>query len=156
MVKTAIVATIGFCTKYAYATIAVSVLLAAASGYYSVKNFAINTDVNTLISEDLPWRQRELNFEKSIRDQDGNILVVVDAPTPELAALASSALADRLSNNKELFPSVTQLAGTPFFTQNGLLFHQRRKSARSRSSSPRLPPWCVCPWWIRACAVLVR
>src|SRR5215467_11221661 len=127
MVKAAIVTIIGFCTKYAYATIAVSVLLAAASGYYSVKNFAINTDVNTLISEDLPWRQRELNFEKSIRDQDGNILVVVDAPTPELAALASSALADRLSNNKELFPSVTQLAGTPFFAQNGLLFRSNEE-----------------------------
>src|SRR5712675_593475 len=127
MVKTAIVAIIGFCTRYAYATIAVSVLLAAASGYYSVKNFAINTDINTLISEDLPWRQRELNFEKSIPGQDDNILVVVDAPTPELAALASSALADKLSNNKELFPSVTQLAGTPFFAQNGLLFRSKEE-----------------------------
>jgi predicted RND superfamily exporter protein len=74
MVKAAIVTIIGFCTKYAYATIAVSVLLAAASGYYSAKNFAINTDINTLISEDLPWRQRELNFEKSLPGQDDNIL----------------------------------------------------------------------------------
>jgi hopanoid biosynthesis associated RND transporter like protein HpnN len=129
MVKAAIVTIIGFCTKYAYATIAVSVLLAAASGYYSAKNFAINTDINTLISEDLPWRQRELNFEKSIPGQDDNILIVVDAATPELAALASSALADRLSNNKELFPSVTQLTGMPFFTQNGLLFRPKEEVA---------------------------
>ncbi len=127
MVKAAIVTIIGFCTKYAYATIAVSVLLAAASGYYSAKNFAINTDINTLISEDLPWRQRELNFEKSIPGQDDNILVVVDAPTPELAALASSALADSLSDNKELFPSVTQLTGMPFFAQNGLLFRSKEE-----------------------------
>ena len=127
MVKATVVAIIRFCTKYAYATIAVSVLLAAASGYYSVQNFAINTDVNTLISEDLPWRQRELNFAKSIPGQDDNILVVVDAPTPELAALASSALADKLANNKELFPSVTQLAGRPFFAQNGLLFRSKEE-----------------------------
>jgi uncharacterized protein len=127
MVKAAIVTIIGFCTKYAYATIVVSVLLAAASGYYSAKNFAINTDINTLISEDLPWRQRELNFEKSIPGQDDNILVVVDAPTPELAALASSALADTLSDNKELFPSVAQLTGTPFFAQNGLLFRSQEE-----------------------------
>jgi uncharacterized protein len=125
MVKTAIVTIIGLCTKYAYTTIAVFVLLAAASCYYSVKNFAINTDINTLISEELPWRQRELNFEKSIPGQDDNILIVVDAPTPELAALASSALADRLATRKELFPSVTPLTGTPFFAQNGLLFRSK-------------------------------
>src|SRR5262245_23700684 len=127
MVKAAIVTIIGFCTKYAHATIAVSVLLGAASGYYSVKNFAINTDINTLISEDLPWRLRELKFEKAIPSRSDNILVVVDAPTPELAALASSALADKLSNNNELFPSVTQVAGTPFFAQNGLLFQSKEE-----------------------------
>src|SRR5262249_10903844 len=127
MVKAVIVTIIGFCTRYAYATIAVSVLLAAASGYYSVKNFAINTDINTLISEDLPWRLRELKFEKAIPSRSDNILVFVDAPTPELAALASSALADKLSNNNELFPSVTQVAGTPFFAQNGLLFQSKEE-----------------------------
>jgi len=49
MVKAAIVTIIGFCTRYAYTTIVVSVLLGASSGYYAAKNFAINTDVNTLI-----------------------------------------------------------------------------------------------------------
>ncbi len=122
MLKTTIVAIIDFCTKYAYGTIAIAVLIAAASGYYAEEHFAINTDVNTLISKNLPWRQRELAFEKSIPDRHDNILVVVDAPTPELASLARSALADKLSENKKLFPSVTQLGGTPFFAQNGLLF----------------------------------
>ncbi len=127
MVKTAIVGIINFCTKYAYATIAVSVLIAATSAYYAARHFAINTDVNALISEDLPWRKRELNFEKSIPGRYDNILVVVDAPTPELAALARSALADKLSENKILFPSVTQPGGTPFFAQNGLLFRSKEE-----------------------------
>jgi uncharacterized protein len=127
MVKTAIVTIIRFCTKYAYVTIAASVLIAAAAGFYSWRHFAINTDVNTLISENLPWRQRELQFERSIPKRYDNILVVVDAPTPELAALASSALANELSSNKKLFPSVTQLGGTPFFAQNGLLFRSKEE-----------------------------
>jgi uncharacterized protein len=127
MIKAAIVTIIGFCTKYAYATIAVSVLVACLSGFYSARNFAINTDVNTLISEDLPWRQREFNFEKSIPGHYDDILVVVNAPTPELAALASAALADKLSDNKKLFPSVTQLTGTAFFAQNGLLFRSKEE-----------------------------
>ena len=127
MVKTAIVAIIDFCTKHAYGVIALAILIAAAAGYYSERHFAINTDVNTLISEKLPWRQRELKFEKSIPDRHDNILVVVDAPTSELAALARSALADKLSGNKKLFPSVTQLGGTPFFAQNGLLFRSKEE-----------------------------
>jgi uncharacterized protein len=140
MVKAAIATTIGLCTKYAYATIAVSVLVAVVSGYYCAKNFAINTDVNTLISKDLPWRQRELNFEKSIPSHYDNILVVVDAPTPELAALARSALAEKLSYNKKLFPSVMQLAGTPFFAQNGLLFRSKEEvGAITRQLSAAAP-----------------
>ena len=127
MVQTAIVALIDFCTKYAYKTITVAMLIAAAACYYSVEHFAINTDINTLISEKLPWRQRELKFEKSVRERHDNILVVVEAPTPELAALARSALADKLSENKKLFPSVTQLGGTPFFAQNGLLFRSKEE-----------------------------
>ena len=127
MVKTAIVTIIRFCTKYAYVTIAAAVLIAAVAGFYSWKHFSINTDVNTLISENLPWRQRELQFERSIPKRYDNILVVVNAPTPELAALASSALANKLSDDKKLFPSVTQLGGTPFFAQNGLLFRSKEE-----------------------------
>jgi uncharacterized protein len=122
MLKSAIVAIIDFCTRHAHGTIAVAILIAIGAGYYSREHFAINTDVNTLISENLPWRQRELAFDKSIPDRHENILVVIDAPTPELAALARSALADKLAENRQLFPVVTQLGGTPFFAQNGLLF----------------------------------
>ena len=122
MVKRAIVATIDFCTSYAWATIAIGVIIASIAGYYTEEHFAINTDVNTLISEKLPWRQRELSFDKSFPDSDSKILAVVDAPTPELASLARSALAENLSEETGLFPSVTELGGTPFFAQNGLLF----------------------------------
>src|SRR5215470_19822526 len=115
MVRRTIIAIIDFSTKYAYGTITVALLIAMVAGYYSAEHFAINTDVNTLISEKLPWRQRELNFEKSIPQRYDNILVVVDAPTPELAALARQALANKLADNNKLFPSVTPLGGTPFF-----------------------------------------
>ncbi|HMA74144.1 MAG TPA: MMPL family transporter [Xanthobacteraceae bacterium] len=127
MVQRAIVAIISFCTRHAYGTITVAMLIAAAAAYYSEQHFSINTDINTLISEKLPWRQRELKFEKSIPQRYDNILLVVDAPTPELAALARSALANKLADNKELFPSVTQLGGTPFFAQNGILFRSKEE-----------------------------
>ena len=66
MLKASIVTIIDFCTRYAYGTITIAILIASMAAYYAEEHFAINTDVNILISESLPWRQRELIFEKSI------------------------------------------------------------------------------------------
>ena len=50
------------------------------------------------------------------------ILAVVDAPTPELAALAADALTARLKMQPELFHAVRRPDGGEFFEKNGLLF----------------------------------
>src|SRR5262249_16846164 len=100
----------------------VAALLAIASGVYAAKHFGINTDVNTLISQDLRWRQREIAFEKAFPQHLQSILIVVDAPTPELTTEPTSAVVERLQNNNELFESVTQPGGGAFFRKNGLLF----------------------------------
>ena len=117
-----VVSVVGFCTKYAFQTVAVALLIACFSGFYAAHHFAINTDVTTLISRNLPWRQNEIAYEVSFPNHNKYILAVVDAPSPELAALASSALADTLTSNARLFHSVTELGGSAFFAENGLLF----------------------------------
>src|SRR5437879_1854936 len=65
MLRHAIVSVVTRCTRHAWLTIVIASLLGIASAVYAAKNFAINTDINTLISPDLPWRQRELAFEKA-------------------------------------------------------------------------------------------
>jgi hopanoid biosynthesis associated RND transporter like protein HpnN len=122
MLRAAIVATVTRCTRHAWAVIAVMAALGVASGVYATKHFAINTDINTLISQDLPWRQREQAFEQAFPQHLRSILVVVDAPTPELTTQATAALVERLTANKELFESVAQPGGGEFFRKNGLLF----------------------------------
>jgi uncharacterized protein len=140
MVKRTIVGIIDFCTRYAYATIAVGLLAASAAAYYAEEHFIINTDINTLISEKLPWRQRELVFEGFFPSRHENILAVIDAPTPELATLARSALAKKASENKKLFPSVTELGGSPFFAQNGLLFLSKDEVERTTKQLTEAAP----------------
>src|SRR3954469_13063699 len=122
MLRHALVTIVTFCTRYAKATIAVAALLGVLSGIYAAKHFAINTDINTLISPDLPWRQREIAFERAFPQHLHSILVVVDAPTPELTSQATTALADRLAQNKDVFKSIAQPGGGEFFRRNGLLF----------------------------------
>jgi len=99
----------------------VALILAITAGYYTSRNFIINTDINTLISPDLDWRKRDNQFEKAF-DRDRTILAVVDAPTPELTSAAAAALEQKLSGDGRHFESVQPLGAGPFFEKNGLLF----------------------------------
>jgi hopanoid biosynthesis associated RND transporter like protein HpnN len=122
MLQQAIVKTVDLCTRHAVQVIAVIIGLAIASGVYAARHFAIDADVNKLISKDLPWRQREAAFDRHFPPKEESILAVVDAPTSELATQATAVLVRRLEDSKELFRSVAEAGGGPFFQQNGLLF----------------------------------
>jgi uncharacterized protein len=116
-----VVAIVRTCTRFASAVVVVSLLLAIGAGFYTARNFSINTDINTLISPDLDWRKRDNQFEQAF-DRDRLILAVVEAPTPELTGSAAKALAEKLSADKKHFESVTPLGSGEFFEKNGLLF----------------------------------
>jgi hopanoid biosynthesis associated RND transporter like protein HpnN len=122
MLRHAIVTVVTRCTRHAWLTIIVATLLGVLSGVYATRHFGINTDINTLISPDLPWRQREIAFEKAFPQHLRSILVVVEAPTPELTTQATAALFERLSSNNQLFDTIAQPGGGEFFRRNGLLF----------------------------------
>ena len=76
--------------------IALAALLTVFCGYYSARNFSINTDVNKLISRDLDWRKRELAVDTAFPHRHETILAVVEAPTSELATQATAELIERL------------------------------------------------------------
>src|SRR5581483_9257688 len=95
MLNNAIGRVVAFCTRFAWAIIGFAVILSVACSYYAARHFAINTDVAKLISPDLPWREREIDFEKVFPQTFERILAVVQAPTPELAAKATHDLADK-------------------------------------------------------------
>jgi uncharacterized protein len=116
-----VVSIVRFCTRFALPTVLIALILAVAAGYYTARHFSINTDINTLISQRLDWRQRDNQFEQAF-DRERTILAVVDAPTPELTGAASAALAQKLSGDSKHFESVQPLGSGEFFEKNGLLF----------------------------------
>jgi uncharacterized protein len=141
MLKAAIVSIVDFCTRFAYGTIVLGLIIGGLAVYYTGAHFAINTDITKLIAKDIPWREREIDFDKLFPNRNGGyILAVVDAPTPELATLARSALADKLAVDKSLFKSVSQLGGSPFSAQNGLLFLPTEELAGISKSLTRAAP----------------
>jgi uncharacterized protein len=116
-----VVRAIEFCVRFAWPVFGVALLLTVASSWYAATHFSMTTDINKLISTQMPWRQREMAFENAFPRYE-LIVAVVEAPTPELVAQASDALTQRLSQQKEMFRSVRQPQGGAFFAQNGLLF----------------------------------
>jgi len=121
MLTRIVVSIVRACTRFALLTVLVALGLAIGSGYYAARHFAINTDINTLISPNLDWRQRDNQFGKAF-DRERTILAVVDAPTPESTGVASNALAGRLGGDTRHFESVEPLGSGEFFARNGLLF----------------------------------
>ena len=95
--------------------------LSIVSGLFAAKHFAINSEINTLLSAELPWRKREVAFEKAFSRFE-SIIVVVNAPTAELAGLATTELAAELEKHTDRFKTVSQLGGGEFFARNGLMF----------------------------------
>ncbi|MBV9251401.1 MAG: MMPL family transporter, partial [Acetobacteraceae bacterium] len=111
---------VGLCIRRPWWTILFTLLLAAAATWYTAQHFAIRTDVRDLLSPDLPWAQRAFQYSKDFPDR--GILIVLNAPTAELAEQAADALADALRAHPEQFRAVSQPGSGSFFEQNGLLF----------------------------------
>jgi hopanoid biosynthesis associated RND transporter like protein HpnN len=116
-----VVSIVRACTRFALVAVLFALILAIAAGFYTARHFKINTDINTLISQNLDWRQRDIKFEEGF-DRERTILAVVDAPTPELTGAARAALEQKLSGDTQHFESVQALGGGEFFEKNGLLF----------------------------------
>jgi len=117
----------------------VGLVLAGAAGVYTAQHFAINTDINKLISPTLDWRQRDQQFEKAF-DRAATILAVVEAPTPEFTSSAASALERKLKGDTTNFSSVQALGSGEFFEKNGLLFlpveQVRQTTSQFESAAP--------------------
>ena len=128
-----VVRTIAFCSQNAWAVIAAGLLLAIASSWYAAAHFKMTTNMSDLISNDIPWREREAALEKAF-PHFPTIAAVINAPTPELADEATTALRQRLSQQKTTFLSIEDPAGGPFFAQNGLLFLDTKDLATRMST----------------------
>jgi hopanoid biosynthesis associated RND transporter like protein HpnN len=122
MLRSTVARIVGFCTAHPVYVLLISSGIVIASVFYTVGHFAISTDINQLISPDLDWRKRELALDAAYPARTDFILAVVDAPRPELATQATTALLQRLRDFPKLFHSIREQGGGEFFQRNGLLF----------------------------------
>jgi uncharacterized protein len=113
---------VDYCTHHFRLVIAAALLLAVVSAVYTAGHFAIDTDINNLLSAKLPWRQQEIAFHDAFPQTVDLILVDVGAASPEAAATAARELQKALADKPDLFRSVRDEADSSFFRRNGLLY----------------------------------
>ena len=90
--------------------------------YYAASHLTVNTDTYVLFPRDVPFLANEDKFDALFPDQSDQILVVIDADTLAKAEAASDKLVARLEQHRDLFPSIQQPSGGPFFRHAGLLY----------------------------------
>jgi uncharacterized protein len=120
MLRSSIVRTVALCTRRPWWVIASALAVGILGAVFAATHFKIKTDVDALISPDLPWAQRAQAYAKGFPQRP--IQVVVDAPTPELADQAAAKLKAALEAHSDQFPVATQAGSGPFFARNGFLF----------------------------------
>ena len=119
--------------------VAGAIVLAVFSGFYAARNFSIQTDVRSLFPDNQSWIVRDKQFEATFPQYQ--MLVVVDAPTPELAERASNTLVGALRHAAHI-RSVDDPEGGAFLRRNGLLFlsteQVEKTSAGLKQAAPML------------------
>jgi hopanoid biosynthesis associated RND transporter like protein HpnN len=138
MLKSAIVRTVDVCIRHPWSVVLVAVALTLGSAVYVAGHFEITTDIDKLISDDLPWRQRAAAYLAKFKNAD--ILAVVDAPVPELAARAADRLTEVLAQRGGPIRAVHEPGGGAFFARNGLLFLPADEVAQSMDALTKAEP----------------
>src|ERR1700731_4660582 len=117
-----VVAIVAVCSRFPWIVLALAILVAIASGYYTVTHSAISTNTNEFFFEKLQWRQNLIALDKAFPQRDDQIVVVIDGASPELAEAAAQSLTDRLKHRPDLCQSVVRPDGGSYFNQGALLF----------------------------------
>ena len=113
---------VSFVRSAAVAVLVAVFALAFFAMRYTVDNLSINTDTEDMLSEELVWRKLDQEYEKRFPQYDNNILIVVEAATPDQAGDAAALLYERLQPEQALFEFVYYPNALSVFRESGLLY----------------------------------
>jgi len=111
-----------FVGHHSFLVLLLSLLATVGIAIYTVNHFRIDTEMTDMISDKLPYRKLEKEFQSAFPQFKETIVVVIDADTPEAARLHTARLAERLKRETGLFKGVYAPGTGEFFERNGLLY----------------------------------
>ena len=122
MSETVLLKWVSLVRRYALPALLATLVLAYLAARYTAHNVRMNTDTEDMLSAELAWRQLDQEYERLFPQYDNNILIVLEAATPDQAADAALLLHRRLQAEQDLFEFVYYPNALPTFRESGLLY----------------------------------
>ena len=113
---------IDFVQKFRVLVIILAVVAGAMALVYTKNNLGMNTDTKDMLSAELNWRKLDLEYEANFPQYTDNILVAVEAGTPDQALDAADIMYRELLKEEDLFSSVYYPNELSIFRESALLF----------------------------------
>jgi hopanoid biosynthesis associated RND transporter like protein HpnN len=111
-----------FVGHHSFLVLLLSLLITVGVATYALNHFRIDTELTDMISDKLPYRKLEKEFQHAFPQFKETIVVVIDADSPEAARLYRDKIAERLKKEPSLFKEVYAPGSGDFFERNGLLY----------------------------------
>jgi len=108
--------------RYKVTTLLLCFIAVCVSIDYTINNLGMNTDTEDMLSPELDWRKLDKEVSDEFPQFSSNILVVIEAPTPDQAMDAADSLYKKLKQETTLFKSVFSFRSLPFFKKSSLLY----------------------------------
>ena len=113
---------VDFVRRNARMVLAASLLVTVAALVCVIVGLRIDTSSDGLISDEVPYRQKEIAFDLAFPQLSGPTVIVIDGETVDQVDAADQAMTERLRLLPALFPDVYSPGSDPFFRRHGLLY----------------------------------
>lgn len=100
----------------------ITCILTVGGLVYTARTLGVTTDTSSVVSDELRWRQIYSDFQEAFPSLQNELVVLVEANTPDLADDGARRLATALKADTSIFESVYQLDGGAFFDSYGLWY----------------------------------
>ncbi len=105
-----------------FVVIALALAICGYSIYFIINHIGMSTDTKDMLSEDLSWRQLDIEYERVFTETLDNVVIVVEASTPDAARASALTLYQALLTDPVLLNDIYYPAALPFFQQSAFLF----------------------------------
>ncbi len=111
-----------FTERYSTGVVVGIFILTIFSILFIKENLGMSTSTKNMLSEELPWRQLDLEDEKLFPQFLNNILIVIDANTPDQAIDSANEIFSVLNRDSKYINDIYYPSSLPYFQQSAFLF----------------------------------
>ena len=113
---------ISLITQFRLLVVVSIIIITVFSIWYIKDHLGMSTETRDMLSEDLKWRQLDIEYERVFTETLDNVLIVIESNTPDQARHSARSLFQALKTSPKFIEDIYYPADLPFFKQSAFLF----------------------------------